>query len=76
MRTALEHLAARHGLATATEATMVLRQALDRTISSDEVRGKIAAEKALRTAEQWRDEVQIEHAIEKAYTAFPPDATN
>jgi len=55
---------------------MVLRQALDRTISSDEVRGKIAAEKALRTAEQWRDEVQIEHAIEKAYTAFPPDATN
>ena len=72
MRLALEHLAARHGLATATEATMILRQGLDRTINTDALMEKVREHKAQRTAEQWRDEVQIDHAVEATFHSYPP----
>jgi hypothetical protein len=72
MRVALEHLAAKHGLPPSTEATMILRQALDRTISSGEVQGKIAEAKAWRTRDTRNYEVQVDHAVEKAFEGYTP----
>lgn len=69
MRLALEHLAARHGTPFAQEATIMLRQALARTIETPDVQRKVREHKAARTAAEWRDEEQVDHAIETARTA-------
>lgn len=69
MRIALESLAARHGTMVAQEASILLRQALARTIETPEVQRKLREHRAARTAAQWRDEEQVDHAVEEAHTA-------
>lgn len=74
MRLALDALRARHGLPLATEATMLLRQGLDRTIQSAEVQELYRQHKAQRTAGDWRQEVQVDHAVETTFTRYQPEA--
>lgn len=69
MRIALIHLATRHGTGAAQEASILLRQALSRTIETPEVQRQVREHKAQRTAAQWRDEEQMDHVIEAAHTA-------
>jgi hypothetical protein len=53
MRVALEVLAAKSGLAVTTQAMVTLRQALDRTITSEPVQLRIRQDQAFRTRDQW-----------------------
>lgn len=69
MRIALDHLASRHGTGTAQEASILLRQALSRTIETPEVQRQLREHKAARTAAQWRDEEQVDHAVETQHAA-------
>jgi hypothetical protein len=76
MTLALEHLAERHGVPVATEATMILRQALARTMESKEVLEKIAQYNMDRGVRSWREDRQLEHEVEMRYAtikeALPP----
>jgi hypothetical protein len=69
MRVALSLLAARSSIGLATQATAMLRQALDRTIESEACKKLLAAETAYRTAAQWRadqyEEREVDRAVEK-----------
>lgn len=67
MMAALEYLAERNTLPIATQAQLVLRQALDRTIASAEVQRRIAGHNAYRTRQQWRDETTTDFEIERRY---------
>ena len=53
MTIALEALAAKSGLSLTTQAMVMLRQALDRTIQSEAVQIRIKQEEAFRTRDQW-----------------------
>jgi hypothetical protein len=68
MRVALEVLAARTGLGVATQATMMLRQALDRTITTPEVQRRMASHNAQRNHAAWLEETMVDHATEKTFT--------
>jgi hypothetical protein len=70
MRVALEVLAERSNLGVATQAMVLLRQALDRTMNTEEVRRRVASHVAQRGATTWREDTVIEHATETAFTQF------
>jgi len=53
MTIALEVLAIKSGLTLTTQAMVMLRQALDRTISSDAVQIRLKQEEAFRTRDEW-----------------------
>lgn len=56
MMVALWHLAERNGIGVTTQAKVLLRQALSRTIATPEVQADSAEYKAFRTNRQWRTE--------------------
>jgi len=70
MRIALDVLAARHNLPPSTEATMILRQALARTIETPEVRDAIARYNADRGVRSWREDMQLDHEVESRYATI------
>ena len=53
MTIALEVLCAKSGLAPSTQAMVILRQGLDRTIQSDAVQIRLKQEEAFRTRDEW-----------------------
>jgi len=64
MTVALEMLARRSGLGVATQAMVVLRQALDRTIASAECQEALRERRKLQTVAEWREDVQAERFVE------------
>lgn len=56
MTVALEVLAAKSGLTVTTQAMVLLRQALDRTIASEAVQIRVKQEEAFRTRDQWLED--------------------
>jgi hypothetical protein len=73
MRIALSILAARSNIGMATQATALLRQALDRTIESAECKRLVAEAKLYRPVRDWKadqyEEAEVERACEKAAQA-------
>lgn len=69
MRVALEVLAERTGLGVATQATVLLRQALDRTMQTDAVRRRVASHNAQRNHATWLEDTVTEHATEATFVA-------
>lgn len=69
MTIALETLAGKTGLALTTQATVVLRQALDRTIQSEPVQIRLKEEQAFRTRDQWVQDQSIDTFVANALTA-------
>lgn len=67
MRIALEHLASRNNIGVSTQATMILRQGLDRTISSKEVQEAVGRHKRARNTAEWQYDQTTEYAIEREY---------
>jgi len=53
MTIALEVLCSKSGLAPSTQAMVILRQGLDRTIQSDPVQIRLRQEEAFRTRDEW-----------------------
>lgn len=53
MTIALDVLSAKSGLAPSTQAMVMLRQALDRTIQSEPVQIRLRQEEAFRTRDEW-----------------------
>ena len=53
MTIALEVLCMKSGLAPSTQAMVILRQGLDRTIQSDAVQIRLKQEEAFRTRDEW-----------------------
>lgn len=66
MRVALEQLAERSGLLLSTQATVVLRQGLARTISTEAVQAAVRRYKAARNHAAWQADTMAETAIERA----------
>lgn len=66
MTVALEVLAAKSGLSIATQAMVVLRQALDRTIASEPVQLRVRQDAAFRTRDQWLADTQAETFVHNA----------
>jgi hypothetical protein len=66
---ALELLAERNGLAPATQAAMLLRQGLDRTMESAEFAKRYKQYLAQRTTSAWQQDQMEEHVIETTYKA-------
>jgi len=54
MMVAIDVLAERTGLSRSSQAMVLLRQALDRTMGSDEVRKRLDASRPMRTVREWR----------------------
>lgn len=76
MMVALEFQAARSGLALATQAMVVLRQALDRTIQSEAVQLRIKQDEAFRTRDQWLSDRQSETYVTNAVAAVEGEAND
>lgn len=66
MRVALEILAAKSGLAMATEAMVRLRQALLPTINSEACQVRVRQDAAFRTRDQWLADMQVETFVSNA----------
>jgi hypothetical protein len=68
MTVALDVLCSKSGLTHSTQAMVLLRQSLDRTIESAAVQTRLSQERAFRTRDQWLldqgDEAMMTHAIE------------
>ena len=69
MRVALEALSSKTGLAVTTQAMVVLRQALDRTIASEAVQLRIRQDAAFRTRDQWLLDTQTDAFVHNAIAA-------
>lgn len=69
MRVALEVLAERSNLPLAAQAMVLLRQALDRTMQTDEVRQRVSRHVAQRNHSMWLEDTTTERAVELAYEA-------
>lgn len=67
MTVALEILSERNGMPVATQARVVLRAALDRTIHSAEGQDRLRAHNAQRTADQQQEETQVDHELERSH---------
>ena len=70
MTIALGVLSERTGLTPSTQAMVLLRQALDRTISTDVVQTRYRAHKAQRNHATWMSDATTDHAVETTLTAF------
>jgi hypothetical protein len=68
MRVALEVLAGKSGLPVTTQAMVLLRQALDRTINSESVQLRIKEDRAFRTRDQWLLDAQTDAFVHNAMT--------
>lgn len=66
MTIALEVLASKSGLALTTQAMVLLRQALDRTIASDPVQIRLKQEQAFRTRDEWLSDQSTETFLTNA----------
>lgn len=75
MAIALEQLAARNNLPLATQANMLLRQSLDRTIQTPTVQDALKRYHADRGVRQWREDMQIDHEIETQFATAPQAET-
>lgn len=69
MTIALEVLCAKSGLAPSTQAMVILRQGLDRTIASDAVQIRLKQERAFRTRDEWLRDQQVETFVSGALRA-------
>lgn len=69
MRLALEVLAERNGIGVSTQATILLRQALDRTIESAEVQKRYKQHMIQRTHAGWQYDQTTDYAVECAVKA-------
>lgn len=67
MRVALGMLARRNGITVSTQATMVLRQALDRTIGSVAGQAAIRAARSYQSVQGWREDRAVERQVEVEY---------
>jgi hypothetical protein len=67
MAFALEDLAERSGLPVTTQATMMLRQALERTMQTERVQERVRRHNAGRNLQTSQLERTTEHAVEKTY---------
>jgi hypothetical protein len=67
MTVALDVLAHRNGLAPSTQAMVLLRQALDRTMGSAEVRSILADRAYDLSGQQKADDMAVEHLVEGSY---------
>lgn len=67
MMVALDHMCGRTGLSRSSQACMLMRQALARTMESKEVREKYQQSRAYRTASQWSQDEQTEHYVEQVW---------
>jgi hypothetical protein len=63
MAVALAILAERSGLQTSTQAMVLLRQALDRTIGSAECQERLRVRKSNRSVQQWREDMAAERFV-------------
>lgn len=68
MRLALEHLAQRNSLTISAEATLLLRQALDRTIASAPVQAALKQHNAQRSWANAQGDAVVEHAVEQLWS--------
>lgn len=69
MTIALEVLAAKSGLAPSTQAMVVLRQGLDRTIQSEPVQIRLRQEQAFRSRDEWLADQSTETFVSRALEA-------
>lgn len=76
MRVALEVLAAKSNLGFATQAMVMLRQALDRTIQSDAVQLRIKQEETFRTRDEWLRDQTTNTFVTNALSVAEGDPTN
>lgn len=76
MRVALEVLAAKSGLGVTTQAMVLLRQSLDRTIASDAVQIRLKQEQAFRTRDAWLSDTQTDAYINNAIAAAEGTSTD
>lgn len=67
MRVALVMLARRNGVTPSTQATMLLRQALDRTIASAAGQIEIKRARGFQTVAQWREDRASDRQVEAQY---------
>jgi hypothetical protein len=74
MRVALEVLSAKNGLAVTTQAMVVLRQALDRTITSEPVQLRIKQDRAFRTRDQWLSDASSDAFVYNALKTAEGDS--
>lgn len=72
MSVALEVLAGRTGLSVSAQAMVLLRQALDRTIGTEVVQRRLRAQRAQRTAADWRSDTGTTHMVETVYGQMGP----
>lgn len=68
MRVALEVLSAKSNLGIATQAMVLLRQALDRTIQSEPVQIRVKQEQAFRTRDEYLADMQADTYVSNALT--------
>jgi hypothetical protein len=73
MTIALEVLCAKSGLAPSTQAMVILRQGLDRTIQSEPVQLRLRQEQQFRTRDQWLADQQTETFVVRALEAAEGD---
>lgn len=69
MTVALEILSAKSGLGLSTQAMVILRQGLDRTIQTDAAQLRIKQDAAFRTRDQWLQDTQVETFVSNALAA-------
>lgn len=67
MLAALNILAERNGIPRSTQAMVSLRQALHKTIESEECQKRIAAARPMMNARERANWTQVEHFVESAY---------
>lgn len=73
MMVALDVLAEKSGLAPATQAMVLLRSSLDRTINSEEGKRRLARYQSFATNQEWLDRRRIDKLVESAYENFTKD---
>lgn len=76
MTIALEVLAAKSGLAVSTQAMVILRQGLDRTIQSDAVQVRLKQEQAFRSRDEWLIDQSTETFLTNALATAEGDSEN
>ena len=76
MTVALEILCAKSGLAMTTQAMVVLRQGLDRTIQSEACQLRIRQDDAFRTRDQWLHDTQTDTFVHNALRTAEGDAND
>jgi len=76
MRVALEVLASKTGLAMTTQAMVILRQALDRTIQSEPVQLRIKQDQAFRTRDQWLNDAGADAFVYNALKSVEGEAND